>query len=315
LGRSSVSVQVATIDSGVDYAHAAIAQNIWINQDEIPAAVRSQLRDYDRDGRITWRDLNKKANQRRGDIIDSNTNGFLDGSDLLRAWSNGLDEDGNGYVDDLIGWDFVNNDNDPMDDSGHGTHGAGALVRVAPRAEIVPLKFLDSNAVGSLSDAVRALDYALAKKVPISSNGWSASVFSQEWLDELEKAKLAGHLFLTAAGNGDPALLRTLSQLHLANVLVVGSTDATGRLARFSNWDAAVVDLIAPGVGVVSATPGGQYEALSGTSVSTALAAGAAALLEGTRPKLSRGKPDTIRNQMIAFLDKIFSQHGPWTTC
>jgi subtilisin family serine protease len=282
------SVTVASLDSGIDYTHPALSRNVWINQGEIPADVRARLRDRHGDGRITLRDLNLTMNQGPGRISDLNGNGFVDGGDLLQAWSDDQDDDGNGYVDDIIGWDFVNNDNDPMDDSGHGTYGAGILTQVAPRAEILPLKFLDSNAVGSLSDAARALDYALAKGVSISSNGWAASVFSQEWLDELEKAEAAGHLFVTAAGNGDPALLRILSRLHLSNVLVVTTTGANGRLASFSNRDPEIVDLAAPGVGVLSTIPGGGYAAHSGTSVSTAYVAGIAALLRGGRPHVGR---------------------------
>jgi subtilisin family serine protease len=233
-------------------------------------------------------DLNRRANQGAARVTDLNANGLIDGADLLRAWSDGIDTDGNGYVDDIIGWDFVNNDNDPMDDSGHGTHGAGVIIQVAPRAEVLPLKFLDSNAVGSLSAARQALDYALAKQVPLSANGWTASVFSEDWLAGLRKAEGLGHLFVTAAGNGDPALLQILNRLHLSNVAVVTSIDAIGRLASFSNWDPDIVDLAAPGVRLSSAMPGGQYAVRSGTSVSTALAAGIAALVRGNLSRPNR---------------------------
>jgi autotransporter-associated beta strand protein len=314
LSAGSKSVTVASLDSGIDYTHPALYRSIWINQGEIPAEIRSLLRDRDGDGRITMRDLNRRANQRRGQISDLNGNGFIDGGDLLQAWSNGDDGDGNGYVDDIIGWDFVNNDNDPMDDSGHGTHGAGVIVQVAPRTQLVPLKFLDSNAVGSLDEARLALDYALAQGVPISSNGWTASVFSQEWLDELRKAEAAGHLFVTAAGNGDPALLQLLGRTHLSNVLVVTATDANGQLASFSNWDPTIVDVAVPGVGVTSAMPGGDYAARSGTSVATAFAAGAAALVLGDRSTPIRaGVVDAIlaeRQQTSALVVDRASQHG-----
>jgi autotransporter-associated beta strand protein len=275
---------IASLDSGVDYTHPDLVKNIWINQLEIPASVRARLRDVDRDGRITLYDLNRRPKLQSGGITDLNRSGAIDGADLLRAWSNGVDDDGNGYVDDVIGWDFVNNDNDPMDDSGHGTHGAGVIIQVAPRTEVVPLKFLDGDALGSLIGARRALDYTLAQGIPISANGWAASVFDAEWLTALRKADAAGHLFVTAAGNGDPALIDILGRLHLSNVLVVTSTEVSGDLAPFANWDPAIVDLAVPGTNLLSAVPGRQYAARSGTSVSVALAAGLAGMVRSQHP-------------------------------
>jgi autotransporter-associated beta strand protein len=289
LAATARPVTVASLDSGIDYLHPDLYQNIWINQDEIPSKARGRLRDVDRDGRITFRDLNHSSNQGRGGIVkDLNRNGFIDAGDLLQTLSDGRDEDKNGYVDDLIGWDFVNNDNDPRDDSGHGTHGAGVMIQVAPMAEVLPLKFLDAKLVGTLANAGRALDYALAKKVTISSNGWVARDFSQEWLDQLTSASAAGHLVITAAGNSDSMSLEILRQLKSSQLLVVAAADVYGELAPFSNWDPEIVDLIMPGVGVLSAMPGGGQTAHSGTSVATAYAAGLAALQQGRRPGMTR---------------------------
>jgi autotransporter-associated beta strand protein len=284
------SVTIASLDSGVDYTHPDLYQNIWINQAEIPRDARAKLTDVDRDGRITLRDLNRRTNLRSGAVSDVNGNGVIDAADLLRQWCDGVDDDGNGYVDDIIGWDFVHNDNDPMDDSGHGTHGAGIMTQVAPRAEVLPLKFLDADAVGSLAGARQALDYALAQGVSISSNGWAASVFSPEWLDEVKKADAAGHLLVTAAGNGDPALLGILSRLRQSNVLVVTASDRNGGLAPFANWDAQAVDLAVPGTNLLSAMPEGRYATHSGTSVSVALAAGIAGMLRSEHPNWNRDR-------------------------
>jgi autotransporter-associated beta strand protein len=299
-------VTVASLDSGVDYQHPDLYQNIWINEHEIPAIARRQLRDADRDGRITVRDLNHASNRGgRNPIIDDlNRNGFIDGGDLLLAWSNGKDEDNNGYLDDLIGWDFVNNDNDPRDDSGHGTHGAGVVIQVAPHADLLPLKFLDSSLVGTLANASRALDYAMAKRATISSNGWVATDFSQEWLDKLTSASASGHVFITASGNGDSASLEILGRLKSSQLLVVAATDADGNLAPFSNWDPEIVDLATPGVGVISTVPGGKYAAHSGTSVATAFAAGLAASVQGRRPELTRAElVDALLNDEQAAID------------
>src|SRR5262249_52918299 len=98
--------------------------NIWINRAEIPAVIASGLTDVDSDGFMTFRDLNAPANA--AFVSDVNANGYIDGGDLLHdpRWANGVDEDGNGRVDDLIGWDFVDNDNDPAPAAGN-THGTG----------------------------------------------------------------------------------------------------------------------------------------------------------------------------------------------
>jgi len=119
----SMRTTVAVIDTGIDYQHPDLYRNIWINQGEIPASRRTQLVDVDNDGRITFRDLNNPINQGIGKISDLNGNGYIDAGDLLRpmirdasgldtgegGWETGIDQDGNGYIDDLVGWNFVTN--------------------------------------------------------------------------------------------------------------------------------------------------------------------------------------------------------------
>src|SRR5262249_34898549 len=152
---------------------------------EIPSAIKAKLTDVDGDGLITFRDLNNGVNQGAGKITDLNADGYIDAGDILKptsqgGWSDGSDGDGNGYVDDLVGWDFANNDNDPFDDNGHGTHVAGTIGAVGNNGrgvaginwnvQMAALKFLAADGSGSLSGATAALRYAVAKGIPISNN-------------------------------------------------------------------------------------------------------------------------------------------------
>jgi subtilisin family serine protease len=126
---------------------------------------------------------------------------------------NGIDDDGNGYVDDVHGINAINNSGDPMDDHGHGTHCAGTIAAVGNNgqgvvgvnwtAKIMALKFLNSSGVGNDADAIQTIDYILALgiNVPVLSNSWGGGAYNQALYDAIEAAKNAGMLFVAAAGN------------------------------------------------------------------------------------------------------------------
>src|SRR5262249_44201201 len=150
----------------------------------------------------------------------------------------GVDNDGNGKTDDLIGWDFVNNDNDPMDDNNHGTHVSGTIGAMANNSEgvagvnwkvqIAALKFLNSSGSGSISNARAALDYANAMGISITNNSWGGGGFSQSFSDSLDTAKSKGYIFVAAAGNAGsnndsfPSYPASYTQ---DNVIAVAATD------------------------------------------------------------------------------------------
>ncbi len=236
---------------------------------------------------------------------------------------NGIDDDNNGYIDDIHGYDFVNNDGDPNDDQYHGTHVAGAMAGtdgggvagVAMQAKIVALKFLDYEGTGYTSDAVRALQYANDMGVSITNNSWGGSGYSQALKDEITRAEGLGFLFAAAAGNGgddeigdnndnDPYYP---SSYDNDNIISVAATDSDDDIADFSNYGIGSVDIGAPGVYILNAfpttiTPGMQeegidftdYAFLGGTSMAAPHVSGAAVLLKALKPSLKAGDIKSI---------------------
>ena len=306
----SHSVVVPVIDSGVDYTHPDLARNIWLNQGEIPASLASALTDTDSDGLITFIDLNQPANS--ASVTDDNGNGFIDGGDLLvdTRWENGIDEDGNGLTDDLIGWDFLNNDNDPLDDHRHGTHVAGTIGAVGNNGfgvagvnwdvSLMPLKFLNTQLVGSTSDAILAINYATMMRSQFDTNvrvmnaSWGTlGDFNPALQTAITSAQTADILFVAAAGNGDVTgrgvdLDNDLgffpASFDVDNIIAVAATDNNDNLARFSNFGATSVDLAAPGVGIAGLNLDDDLIFRTGTSMATPHVTGTVALLAALRP-------------------------------
>ncbi len=277
-------VTVAILDTGVDYSHADLAGRMWVNAAE----------DVNGDGRFTAAD------------------------------NNGVDDDGNGFVDDVIGWNFSGvGTNDPADVNGHGTHVAGTVAGdgtggthtgVAPGARIMALR--ESNTIGlsTQQECWAGMQYALANGADVVnfSSGWldAWNPVYATWRNNVSNLMDGGVLFVTIAHNdssttGAPNNVRTPGRVPLA--LTVGATDDTDAIAGFSNngpvtwqtvspwfdypWPPGLLkpDVSAPGVNVNSTTMGGGYSGntWSGTSMAAPHVAGAAALLLDEDPGLT----------------------------
>jgi hypothetical protein len=283
-GYDGTGVTVAILDSGVDYRHSDLKGRMWINSKE----------DKDHDNQFTATD------------------------------NNGVDDDSNGYVDDVLGWNFVGPDNNPDDSTGHGTHVAGTVsgkgtggtqTGVAPGARIMALKVSDTQDRSQELECWAGMQYAL-------ENGADIVSFSVGWLDNwtpeygtwrrtVKNLMDGGVLFVTITHNKDatrpgirvPFVVRTPGRVPAA--LTVGATDDTDAIAAFSNqgpvtWQAVSPfqdypwppglrkpDVVAPGVNIKSTRRGSGYENQSGTSMAAPHVAGLAALLLDKDPSLS----------------------------
>ncbi|MBB1469849.1 S8 family serine peptidase [Pseudoalteromonas sp. SG41-5] len=217
----------------------------------------------------------------------------------------GIDNDGNGYIDDVHGINAITNVGDPMDDQGHGTHVSGTIgaagnnnngvVGVNHEAAIVGCKFLDASGSGSTSDAIKCIDYMVSLKnagvnVRVLNNSWGGGGFSQALADAITASEQADILFVAAAGNDavdNDQNPHYPSNYEHESVLSVASTDRNDNMSDFSQWGLTSVDLAAPGSAILSTVPGNGYATYSGTSMATPHVAGVAALVLSLNPDLS----------------------------
>ena len=270
LQTGSGEIVIGVIDSGIDYTHPDLANNIWTNPGEIPG--------------------------------------------------NGIDDDENGYIDDVHGWDFVNDDPDPMDGNGHGTHVAGTIAAagnneigisgVSWNASLMALRFLNDSGNGSSYHALLALEYATMMGADITNNSWIGESYSGAAQFAINQAGNAGSLYVVCAGNdrNDNDITPTYPASYLGdNVITVAATTNTDGLSSFSNYGANSVDLGAPGSGILSTKPGGGYTTKSGTSMAAPHVTGVASLLLSKRGDLT---PAEIRSAILSGTDSIPSLQG-----
>ncbi|ARV59868.1 hypothetical protein BZZ01_15620 [Nostocales cyanobacterium HT-58-2] len=253
-GYTGKNMVVAVVDSGVDYSHADLNDNIWINRGEI--------------------------------------------------FGNGLDDDRNGYIDDVIGWNFVGNNNNPMDYDSHGTHVAGIIAAernefgttgVAYNSQIMPIKVLGEQG-GTANNIAQGIYYA-------ANNGADVINLSLTFKDGLpnevgqaiQYATQRGAIVVMAAGNDGLAQPKYPAALATDWGIAVGAIERDGSMANFSNKagsNSKINYVVAPGVDIYSTIPGNKYGYLNGTSMATPYVSGVAALMLSANPNLS---PNQVR--------------------
>ncbi|MHC4641510.1 MAG: S8 family serine peptidase [Planctomycetota bacterium] len=259
---------VAVVDSGVDYRHRDLDDNMWVNIEEIAG--------------------------------------------------NGVDDDNNGYVDDIYGYDFRNNDSDPCDDRGHGTHCAGTIAAegdngmdiagVCLNARIMALKFLGSGGTGSTSDAVIAFYYAVENGADVISNSWGGGSYSYSLEQAIDYAHSQGVIMVASAGNDNSTSPKLPAYYeHVISVAATNSNDERATFSNYGDW----VDIAAPGVDILSlraentsqGTPYDDYTRVgSGTSMACPHVAGACALLLSVNPQLTC---DDVNDILMSTIDPI----------
>jgi subtilisin family serine protease len=276
LGSSSVIVGV--IDTGVDYLHEDLQGQLWVNDPE-----------------------------------DLNQNGKLDSLDL-----NGIDDDGNGYVDDVIGWDFthapnfpdqgdyLDPDNDPMDEygSGHGTPVAGIIAAklnnqigmsgIAPGVRVMPLRAGTASGFLEEDDVAEAILYSIANGCKVVNMSFGDVAVSYLLKDAIEYGVGQGLIFVASAGNSGNSNLNYPAAYD--ETLSAGATDSTNRLAGFSNYGSKI-NLVAPGQELLSTQIGDDYGPNNGTSFSAPLISAAVAMIWSHYPNYS---PEQVKGALFA---------------
>jgi len=274
-------------------------------------------------------------------VIDSGID--PDHPDLLDAiWintgeiaDNGIDDDNNGFIDDIYGWDFTGEyDNTPQDEHGHGTHVAGTIAAtrnnaegiagVANNVKIMTLRFLDKQGNGITSWAINALEYAVANGAAISNNSWGGGSYETPLYNAIAQAGNVGHLFVAAAGNSGSntdSFPMYPAAYNLPNILSIAAINSSGGLAGFSNYGINTVDIAAPGVNILSTMSGDSencpnavtpcYVSWQGTSMAAPHATGIAAMMLGVNNGLSpediiqiiqdTARPTSVLNGKVRF--------------
>lgn len=237
---------------------------------------------------------------------------------LLEVAGNGVDEDLNGFADDVYGINAINNSGNPFDDNAHGTHVSGTIgavgnnsvgvVGVAQNVKIAACKFLSASGSGSTSDAIKCLQYFANLKTRLqnpvnivaTSNSWGGTSKSTALQDAIAAHQNLGILFIAAAGNSSANTDVTSfypANYELPNIITVAATDSSDRLASFSNYGRRTVHVAAPGVKILSTVPNQSYALFSGTSMAAPHVSGLVAVIKAKYPNFDFKQ---IKNLVIA---------------
>lgn len=266
ISQGSRKVVVAVIDTGIDINHPDIKNNLWVN--------------------------------------DAEKNG-----------KPGVDDDNNGCIDDVHGCNFITNTGNLTDNHGHGTHIAGivgaeggngiGISGVSPKVSLMILKYYDPKAPGTdnLKNTIKAINYAVDKKVDIINYSGGGLDFSQQEFNAVQRAEQAGILFVAAAGNeksnSDQAHYYP-ANYNLSNIISVTAINPNADVLQSSNYGVRTVHIAAPGEGIYSTLPGSRYGMMTGTSQATAFVSGVAALIKANNEEMDFKK---IKNQILSTAD------------
>lgn len=226
--------------------------------------------------------------------------------------SNGIDDDKNGYVDDVYGWNFVSSTNDLTDNHGHGTHIAGiigaqagnqkGISGISPEVSLMIIKYYDPKVTNTdnLKNTINSINYAIKMGAQIINYSGGGTDYSQEEFDAVKRAEKNGILFVAAAGNERS----NSDQFHyypadykLTNIISVTALDPSKEVLSTSNFGIETVDIAAPGQNIISTLPGNSYGFMTGTSQATAFVTGAAVLVKANKPDF---KFDDIKKYILS---------------
>lgn len=256
--KGSSDIKIAVIDTGIDYNHPDLKNQMWVNEGEIAG--------------------------------------------------NGIDDDNNGYVDDVYGYNFSAKNGDPRDGNGHGTHCAGVIgaehnsigvAGVMANVKMIGVKFLSDSGSGETVDAIAAVNYAIERGVDIMSNSWGGGGMSKALGEVIQAANDAGIVFVAAAGNeysNNDRKATYPANYDIPNVISVAAFTQGGKKSSFSNYGKTSVHVAAPGSKIMSTFKNGGYESLDGTSMAAPHVSGIVGLLLSQEPNMS---PELVRERLI----------------